>query len=77
MLATLNRPIVTDYIPAGKNPWVLLALLVCVFVVGLSDQYLAAGLALVGVVCLVCCGRRSEPPDDGTPEESRDVLAVV
>lgn len=51
MLATLDRPIVTDYVPAAKPPWLLLAVLVGVVAVVLPRDLLPTALAAsLGVI---------------------------
>ncbi|HJZ54534.1 MAG TPA: hypothetical protein VKE74_06225 [Gemmataceae bacterium] len=73
MLATLNRPIVTDYVPAGKPQWVLLAAAVGLLAVVLPREYLATVYALFGLGLLLClAGSLDEPADEGEPRDRTD-----
>ncbi len=71
MQAVLNRPIVTDYVPAGKPPWVLLAVAFGLIVAGLPRNYFptVAALFSLGLV-LYWAGNRSTPP--GEPQDRPD-----
>ena len=82
MLATLDRPIVTDYVPAAKPPWLLLAVLVGVVLVGLPRDLLPTALAaslgviftgwLVNWLWARSGSHRSEPRDSGVRTEPAD-----
>lgn len=55
MLAALNRPIVTDYVPVARPPWLLLAVLVGLFAFGLPRELLPTAFAAATVVALAGC----------------------
>lgn len=79
MLATLDRPIVTDYVPAARPPWLLLAVLVGVVMAALPRDLLPTALAaslgviftgwLVNWLWARFGSRRSEPQDSGERAE--------
>lgn len=72
MHAVLTGPIVTDYVPAVKPPWALLAFAVCLVALVMPREVLpefclaSAGVALGGWVLNRWWGRVT-PPADGPP----------
>ena len=73
MLAALNGPIVTDYVPAGKPPWLLLALLLGLLALVLPHQYLGPVYGLFGLAfVLYRVGRRYDRYDEQPADHTRD-----
>ena len=53
MTALLNQPIVADYVPAARPPWVLLALAFAIFASLLPRDMIPVLIALTAVVVAV------------------------
>jgi hypothetical protein len=72
VLAVLNRPIVTDYVPAARPPWLLLALLVGLAAFGLPHTTLTLVVATSTVLLLVgvAFNRDTSTPDCDDPPEA-------
>lgn len=65
MLATLNGPIVTDFVPAAKPPWVLLAVFaVLVFLMNARETVWIGALALALVTLFILLSRRRQHLSD-------------
>lgn len=73
MLAVLNRPIVTDYVPVARPPWVFLALLVGLVAFLLPRDVLpTAALVSAAVVLAAALANwvwSRFVPRDGPPED--------
>lgn len=77
MQAVLNRPIITDYVPAVQPPWLLLTVLVGVIAYALPREALPFAV-MVSVGIIAACGlanwswRRFGPTDtaDEVPAEN-------
>ena len=85
MFAVLNRPIVTDYVPAGKSPWILLALGCALLMVGLPRHYLSAALVMAAAGIVLYCAvdravlsrEKNDAADDGRPRDKYGDIDVV
>jgi hypothetical protein len=89
VLATFDRPIVADYVPAARPPWLLVAVLVGLIALALPRDLLpvAAGVsaAVVAATALVnwawtrFASTKAEPApdqmDDTTSDEPRRIAA--
>jgi hypothetical protein len=78
VLAALSGPIAADYVPAGKPPWVLLAVLLALLAVVLPHQFLGPTYALFGLgFVLYRVGRRcDERSTDANRSTEPDRLAA-
>jgi hypothetical protein len=80
VFATLNRPIITDYVPAARPPWLVLAFVIVLLSLALPRHVVPLALSL-GVLAGVAAGlllqavgfgpfrgdwSELEPPSDGS-----------
>lgn len=52
MQAVLTEPIVTDYVPAARPPWLLVALAVVLLAFVMPREVVVEFVAASGIVCL-------------------------
>lgn len=69
MFATLNRPLVTDYVPAAKPPWIFLALVVGILAVAWPGLDLF-GSCVLGALSVLFLWVGTRPPPGDVPDEA-------
>jgi hypothetical protein len=71
----LNRPLVADYVPAGKPPWALLVVITVLLLLSLPTPYFGLAAALSGLgVAAYLIGR---PRESTTEDRASDGLTNV